>query len=222
MPPLLLATSTTAMPSPFVLDASDEEISRWANVPFSHTSPDAHACTEGMSPVLMTDRESGSFVLHPMFPFKEQNDSKLWRTFPADLISSNPACWDAFCKRRCLIPVSALCIQRTGLSGSQEMWDLSSADADIFALAGVWDDAATSGKNHAKVFKAITVLPSILLSNLFREMPVIVRQSEYNRWLKVRTDLSLPVDLLRPLAAVEMKRWKLVPVQHQCSHEDRN
>jgi putative SOS response-associated peptidase YedK len=40
-------------------------------------------------------------------------------------------------------------------------------------------------------------------------MPVILHRQDYTRWLKLGEPANLPVDLLRPYPAEEMKAWQV-------------
>ncbi len=40
-------------------------------------------------------------------------------------------------------------------------------------------------------------------------MPVIVARKDYERWMALAEPSHLPVDLLRPYPAEEMKAWKV-------------
>jgi putative SOS response-associated peptidase YedK len=40
-------------------------------------------------------------------------------------------------------------------------------------------------------------------------MPVILKPADYQRWLEAGEPSHLPVDLLRPFPADEMKAWKV-------------
>jgi hypothetical protein len=45
----------------------------------------------------------------------------------------------------------------------------------------------------------------------YNRMPVILRQRDYARWLAPGDPSHLPIDLLRPFPADEMKAWKVGP-----------
>jgi putative SOS response-associated peptidase YedK len=42
---------------------------------------------------------------------------------------------------------------------------------------------------------------------IHNRMPVILHRQDYDRWLTVADPANLPVDLLRPYLAEEMKSW---------------
>jgi putative SOS response-associated peptidase YedK len=42
-------------------------------------------------------------------------------------------------------------------------------------------------------------------------MPVILNRQDYERWLAPAEPSQLPIDLLRPFPAEEMKAWKVSP-----------
>ncbi|MCU1302757.1 MAG: hypothetical protein JWQ87_3041 [Candidatus Sulfotelmatobacter sp.] len=81
-----------------------------------------------------------------------------------------------------------------------------------FAFGGVWDawkDPAT--EDWLQSFSIITTAPNELTATVHDRMPVILKPSDYDRWLN-RTDAERPpVDLLRPYEAAEMTAHEVDP-----------
>jgi putative SOS response-associated peptidase YedK len=48
-----------------------------------------------------------------------------------------------------------------------------------------------------------------LMQSLHNRMPVILKREDYARWLAPADPSHLPIDLLRPYPADEMKAWKV-------------
>ena len=81
-------------------------------------------------------------------------------------------------------------------------------DAELFAFAGLWDkwkDKET-GKS-LETYTVITTDPNDLMEPIHNRMPLILHRQDYERWLAVADPAQLPVDLLRPFPAEEMKAW---------------
>jgi putative SOS response-associated peptidase YedK len=55
----------------------------------------------------------------------------------------------------------------------------------------------------------ITIDPNELMEPIHNRMPVILQRQDYERWLAPGDPAQLPVDLLRPYPAEEMKEWKV-------------
>jgi putative SOS response-associated peptidase YedK len=55
----------------------------------------------------------------------------------------------------------------------------------------------------------LTTDPNELMESIHNQMPVIIPRKDYTRWMAQSDPSSLPIDLLRPYAAEEMKAWKV-------------
>ena len=81
-----------------------------------------------------------------------------------------------------------------------------------FAFGGVWD----AWKNPAtedwlQSFSIITTDPNELTATVHDRMPVILKPSDYDRWLD-RTEVERPpIDILRPYEAAEMTAHEVDP-----------
>jgi putative SOS response-associated peptidase YedK len=83
-------------------------------------------------------------------------------------------------------------------------------DGGLFAFAGLWDtwkDKASG--QELKTYTILTTDPNELLKPIHNRMPVIVARKDYQRWMAPAEPSHLPVDLLRPFPADEMKAWKV-------------
>jgi putative SOS response-associated peptidase YedK len=81
-------------------------------------------------------------------------------------------------------------------------------DAELFAFAGLWD--SWKDKETGKALESYTVIttdPNELMKPIHNRMPVILHRQDYDRWLEPDEPSHLPVDLLRPYPAEEMKAW---------------
>ena len=85
-------------------------------------------------------------------------------------------------------------------------------DDSLFALGGLWDTwkDKVSGQT-IDTYTVITTDPNELMEPLHNRMPVILHRRDYERWLAPAEASNLPVDLLRPFPAEEMKAWKVSP-----------
>jgi putative SOS response-associated peptidase YedK len=75
-----------------------------------------------------------------------------------------------------------------------------------FGFAGLWDawkDPATG--EWLQTFAIITTMANQLTGEVHDRMPVILHPRDYDRWLDRGDAHQLPVDLLRPYEADEMR-----------------
>src|ERR1035438_4765188 len=70
---------------------------------------------------------------------------------------------------------------------------------------GIWDAWKEPDGGWLQSFAIITTDPNELTATVHNRMPVIVRPSDYDRWLTRDDPERPPVDLLRPYDAGEMK-----------------
>jgi putative SOS response-associated peptidase YedK len=76
--------------------------------------------------------------------------------------------------------------------------------------AGLWEK--WKDKTTGQVLRTYTILttdPNELMEPIHNRMPVIIPPKEYERWMASTDPEHLPVDLLRPYPAAEMKAWKV-------------
>lgn len=58
-------------------------------------------------------------------------------------------------------------------------------------------------------YTVLTTDPNELMKPIHNRMPVIVPPQDFGRWMAPADPAHLPVDLLRPYPAEEMKAWKV-------------
>jgi putative SOS response-associated peptidase YedK len=80
----------------------------------------------------------------------------------------------------------------------------------MFAFGGLWEK--WKDKTTGQVLRTYTVLttdPNELIEPIHNRMPLIIPPKDYERWMAPTDPAHLPVDLLRPYPAHEMKAWKV-------------
>lgn len=117
---------------------------------------------------------------------------------------------DSFLKRRCLVPADTFVEWQT--EGKQKLpWIFAMRDDQPFALGGVWRHwRSRDGKSAMHTFAVITVEPNELVAETthHNRMPLIVKRSDWQRWLEPSIPGQPPLDLLRPFDAELMKAWR--------------
>jgi putative SOS response-associated peptidase YedK len=106
----------------------------------------------------------------------------------AGTVASLPAFRSAFRKRRCLVPVNAF-FEWSGDKGHRLKWRITLRDEPLFALAGLWEwwQDRDSGEGVAS-YTIVTCGANAAIAPLHDRMPVIVRESDFARWLDPRAD----------------------------------
>jgi putative SOS response-associated peptidase YedK len=85
------------------------------------------------------------------------------------------------------------------------------SNGNLFAFAGVWD-AWKDGQGHwLKSFAIVTTEANELMARIHPRMPVILRASDYDRWLDREETERLPVGLLRPFESEAMEMREANP-----------
>jgi putative SOS response-associated peptidase YedK len=83
-------------------------------------------------------------------------------------------------------------------------------DGSLFAFAGLWESWKDKATGEVKeTYTVITTDPNELMQSLHNRMLVILKPEDYDRWLEPGEQTQLPVDMLRPYPAEEMKAWKV-------------
>jgi putative SOS response-associated peptidase YedK len=81
-------------------------------------------------------------------------------------------------------------------------------DGQPYALAGLWERWKDRKVNaELLTFTVIRTDPNEIVQPLHDRMPVIIPQTDYDRWLRADPDRP-PIDLLRPFDAEKMTAWK--------------
>jgi putative SOS response-associated peptidase YedK len=150
----------------------------------------------------------------------------------AETVTTSAAYREAMKKRRCLVPADWFYEWQKLDAKTKQPFAIALADGALFAFAGLWETwrnkatgpsatgQGTTGQNATgqsaasptlETYTIITTDPNELTERFHDRMPVILRQRDYARWLAPGDPAQLPVDLLRPYAADEMKAWKVGP-----------
>ena len=83
-------------------------------------------------------------------------------------------------------------------------------DAELFSFAGLWHSWKDKETGKAlETYTVITTEPNELMEPIHNRMPGIVARKDYQLWMAPAEPSHLPVDLLRPYPAEEMKAWKV-------------
>lgn len=106
----------------------------------------------------------------------------------SETIATTPSFRAAYAKRHCLVPLNAF-YEWTGEKGRKVKWRIRLKDEPLFALAGLWEwwrDPST--QQGVETYTIITTAANAVIVPVHDRMPVIVRTSDYARWLDAGRD----------------------------------
>jgi putative SOS response-associated peptidase YedK len=147
-----------------------------------------------------------------LVPFWAKDGKMAFNTInaKAETITTSPTYREALKRRRCLVPADWFYEWQKVDAKTKQPYAIAMENAELFAFAGLWDkwkDKATG--QTLDTYTVITTDPNELMEPIHNRMPVIVPPKDYSRWMAPADPAHLPVDLLRPYPADEMKAWKV-------------
>jgi len=187
--------------------------------------PDYNVAPTTFQPVIRADRETGERVLvmmrWGMIPYfatslKEYQGISTINAKAETLTTSGT--WRVpFQRRRCIVPADGFYEWKKLDKAQKQPYAFGMADGEPFAFAGLWDawkEPKTSPQTTdtwLQSFTIITTDPNELTATVHNRMPVILKPSEYDRWLSRADPEHPPVDLLRPYDADKMMAHTVDP-----------
>jgi putative SOS response-associated peptidase YedK len=147
-----------------------------------------------------------------LVPFWSKDGKASFNTInaKAETVSTSPVFREAFKRRRCLVPADLFYEWQKLDAKTKQPYAIAMKDDSLFAFAGLWEswkDKATG--NALETYTIMTTDPNELTEPIHNRMPVILKPSDYGRWLEPGDPAQPPVDLLRPFEADRMKAWKV-------------
>jgi putative SOS response-associated peptidase YedK len=117
-----------------------------------------------------------------------------------------------FQRRRCLVPADGFYEWKRMTEKTKQPYTFTLKSREPFAFAGLWDawKEPVSG-DWLQSFAIVTTEPNELTATVHDRMPVILKRSDYDRWLTRDEAERPPVDLLRPYEAREMIAYPVDP-----------
>ena len=169
--------------------------------------------------IIRQSRETGEreivlarWGLIPFFT-KEIKDIKGLSTINAraETITSAKTWREPVKKRRCLIPANAFYEWPKEGRPPKQPYAFELASGKAFAFAGIWDGLKDAHGHWLQSFAIVTTEANELMARIHPRMPVILRPSDYDRWLDREETERLPIDLLRPFDSEEMEMREANP-----------
>ena len=184
----------------------------------TYFAPSYNVAPQSFQPIVRLDSETSQRELIVMrwglVPFWSKDGKAGYSTINAraETITTSATYREAFKRRRCLVPADLFYEWMKLDAKTKQPYAIALKNGSLFAFAGLWEtwkDKVT-GKT-LETYTIITTDPNELMVPLHNRMPVIVNRIDYDRWLAPAERSHLPVDLLRPYPADEMKAWKVSP-----------
>jgi putative SOS response-associated peptidase YedK len=169
--------------------------------------------------------DSFRWGLVPFFA-KTSRDAARLINARAETVERSPAFRVAFERRRCIVPADAFYEWRrerdpaTGRTLRSEPFAVRRRDGDPLALAGLWSswrDPETAARLYT--CSILTTDPNELVARLHHRMPVVLDQSDWDRWLNEATPPGPLRELLRPAPAETMDAYAVSPAVNNVRNE---
>jgi putative SOS response-associated peptidase YedK len=116
-----------------------------------------------------------------------------------------------FQHRRCLVPADCFYEWKVLDGKTKQPYAFTLRSGEPFAFGGIWDAWKEPDGGWFQSFAIVTTDPNVLAATVHNRMPVIVKPSDYDRWLTRDEAERPPVDLLRPYDAGEMTAYPVDP-----------
>ena len=170
-------------------------------------------------PVIRADKETGERELVSMrwgmVPYfaKSLTEFKGFSTInaKAETVTTNAMWRVPFQRRRCLIPADGFYEWKALDAKTKQPYAFAMSSGEPFAFGGVWDAWKEPDGGWLQSFAIITTDPNELTATVHSRMPVILKPSEYDRWLARDDAERPPLDLLRPYDAGKMTAHPVDP-----------
>jgi putative SOS response-associated peptidase YedK len=187
----------------------------------SYYEPSFNVAPQSMQPVVRLDSETGQRELTVMrwglIPFWSKDAKIAYSTINAraETVTTSATYREAIKKRRCLVPADLFYEWMRIDAKTKQPYAIGLNDGSLFAFAGLWEswkDRATD--KTIESYTIVTTDPNELMKpengpQIHDRMPVILHRRDYERWLAPADPAQLPVDLLRPFPAEDMKAWRV-------------
>jgi putative SOS response-associated peptidase YedK len=182
----------------------------------SYLAPSYNVAPQTMQPVVRLSPDTGDRELAIMrwglVPFWSKDANIAYSTInaKAETITTSPAYREAMKRRRCLVPADWFYEWKKLDAKTKQPYAIALKDRSLFAFAGLWDswkDKATG--QSLETYTVITTEPNEQMETIHNRMPVILAPKDYERWMEPGGSSHLPVDLLMPYPAENMKAWKV-------------
>lgn len=106
----------------------------------------------------------------------------------SETAATTPAFRDSYRRRRCLIPADGF-YEWKKVGRQKQPYLIHLKSGDLFAFAGLWDRWGNESQ-RLETCTILTMAASDALRDLHDRMPVILRTTDYDRWLDPNADVE--------------------------------
>jgi putative SOS response-associated peptidase YedK len=143
----------------------------------------------------------------------------------AEAVATKPAFKRAFLKRRAIVPADGFYEwQKIEGKKRKQPWFIRRRDGEPLAFAGLWeiwhDPQMGDDAPRIRTFTIITTDPNEIVKPLHDRMPVVLPESEWDRWLDPEfDDVDALQHLLVPAPATEFEAWPVGPLVNKADND---
>ncbi len=112
----------------------------------------------------------------------------------AETVDEKPSFKEAFQSKRCLIPANGFFEWKTDQEGEKQPYYFQSANAPLFAFAGLWESWQSPEGQTIESCTILTKTANEAIAPIHSRMPLTVKAEFADRWLNGRDKTSLPTD----------------------------
>lgn len=134
----------------------------------------------------------------------------------AETVSEKPSFRDAFQRRRCLIVADGY-YEWKKQAGKKQPFYFRLTSGQAFAFAGLWEHWNSPTGETVETCTIITTAANELAATVHDRMPVILSETEYDRWLD--PNFQSAQALLHPYASEQMLSYPVSPSVNRPSHD---
>jgi putative SOS response-associated peptidase YedK len=126
-----------------------------------------------------------------------------------EMIDTKPMFWEAFGRRRCLVPVDNFFYEWQKIGPKEKQpYAIGLADRSIMALAGLWEVWRSPAGETVRSFTIVTTTPNELCAPIHSRMPVVLEPTTWPLWLGEEPARAADLKaLLVPYPAAAMTTW---------------
>jgi putative SOS response-associated peptidase YedK len=162
----------------------------------TYLAPSYNVAPTDFQPIVRLDRDGQrelTIMRWGLVPYWAKDSKISFSTINAksETVTTSPAFREAMKRRRCLVPAEWF----------YEWAKIEAKTKQPYAI-GLSDGSLMT-------YTILTTDPNELTEPIHDRMPVILPPKDYQRWLEPGDPSHLPIDLLRPYPAEEMKAWKV-------------
>jgi len=181
----------------------------------TYLAPSYNVAPTDSQPIVRLDRDGQrelTVMRWGLIPYWAKDSKIGFSTINAksETVTTSPTFREAMKRRRCLVLAEWFYEWQKTEAKTKQPYAIAMRDDAVFAFAGLWERWKDKAKDRVlETYTILTTDPNELLEPIHNRMPVILAPNDYQRWLEPGEPTHLPIDLLRPYPAEEMKAWKV-------------